>query len=241
MAIRRMFSLTIVDTDAFLEMPMSTQLLYFHLSMRADDEGFVSSPKRISRLVGCSEDDLKVLTAKRFILSFDSGVVVIKHWLIHNTIRMDRFKETTYKKEKEMLTLNEFNAYTEVRKPNGNQMETNRQPKLSKDKLSKDKLSYIANSNELVEGNEINKVMEIFYDYNQMINFGNKTQRDAIKDLAKKITFKDLKVIARYALDNQGKQYFPVITTPVQLKNKFGDLKAFYEKQKNTPSKFTTI
>ena len=142
MATRRMFSLKIVDTDAFLEMPMSSQLLYLHLSMRADDEGFVGSPKRIMRLIGVNEDDLKVLTSKRFILSFKSGIVVIKHWLIHNVIRMDRLQKTLYQKEKETLILNEYDAYTEDCQPNVNQTATKCPPKLSKVKLSKDNIAF---------------------------------------------------------------------------------------------------
>ena len=135
----------IVDTDAFLDMPLSTQALYFHFVMRADDEGFIDNPKRIMRLIGCQDDEFKVLITKRFILQFDSGVVVIKHWLIHNTIRMDRFNKTVYSDEKNMLTIKENMAYTE----NGNQMATNGLPngnhlvpqvKLSKVKLSKVKL-----------------------------------------------------------------------------------------------------
>ena len=137
---RRMFSLQIVDTDAFLEMPMTSQLLYFHLAMRADDEGFVGNPKRIIKMMGSSEDDFKVLIAKRFLLSFESGVVVIKHWLIHNTIRMDRFSSTSYKLEKSKLGLRENKAYTEIEKVgclSGNQMAT--QEKISKVKLREDK------------------------------------------------------------------------------------------------------
>lgn len=112
MAERRMFAKTIIDSDAFLEMPLSTQALYFHLGMRADDDGFVNSPKRIQRLINCSDDDLKLLIAKNFIIPFESGVVVIKHWKIHNYIRSDRYKETTYLEEKQQLTLKENNAYT---------------------------------------------------------------------------------------------------------------------------------
>lgn len=114
MAERRMFAKTIIDSDAFLEMPLSAQALYFHLSMRADDEGFVNNPKKIQRMVGASDDDCKLLIVKRFILTFESGVIVIKHWKIHNYIRNDRFKETVYVKEKSMLSLNENNAYTEL-------------------------------------------------------------------------------------------------------------------------------
>ena len=94
MAERRMFSKTIVDSDAFLDMPVSTQCLYFHLSMRADDEGFVNNPKRIQRMVGMSDDDMRILIAKQFIIPFESGICVIKHWFIHNYIRNDRFKST---------------------------------------------------------------------------------------------------------------------------------------------------
>lgn len=113
MAERRMFSKVITDTDAFLEMPLSTQALYFHLAMHADDEGFVSSPKRILRETKASEDDFKLLIVKRFILTFDSGIIVIKHWKIHNLIQKDRFKETTYLEEKAMLSLDRKNAYVE--------------------------------------------------------------------------------------------------------------------------------
>ena len=90
MAERRMFAKTIIDSDMFLDMPLSTQALYFHLSMRADDDGFINNPRKIQRMVGASDDDLKVLVMKRFILPFDSGVVVIKHWRIHNYLRNAR-------------------------------------------------------------------------------------------------------------------------------------------------------
>lgn len=109
-----MFSTEIVESDAFLEMPISTQALYFHLGMNADDDGFVS-PKRVMRVIGAADDDLKMLKAKRFILPFETGVVVIKHWLIHNLIRADMYKETLHKNEKNILGLNESGAYTELR------------------------------------------------------------------------------------------------------------------------------
>ena len=112
MAERRMFAKTIIDSDAFLEMPLSSQCLYFHLSMRADDEGFVNNPKKIERMIGSSGDDLKLLIAKRFIIPFESGVCVIKHWKIHNYIQNDRFKETMYQEEKAMLIIKKNKAYT---------------------------------------------------------------------------------------------------------------------------------
>ena len=112
MAERRMFAKSIIDSDAFLDMPLSAQALYFHLGMRADDDGFVNSPKKIMRTVACSEDDMKLLIAKKFIIPFESGIVVIKHWRIHNYIQKDRYHETNYTEEKAMLTTKENGAYT---------------------------------------------------------------------------------------------------------------------------------
>ena len=112
MAERRMFAKTIIDSDAFLDMPLSTQALYFHLSMRADDEGFINNPKKIQRMTGCSDDDLKLLCAKNFIIPFESGVVVIKHWRIHNYIRADRLVATKYKEERDLLEVKDNGAYT---------------------------------------------------------------------------------------------------------------------------------
>ena len=151
MAERRMFAKTIIDSDAFLDMPLSTQSLYFHLSMRADDDGFINNPKKIQRMVGCGDDDLKLLMAKRFILVFDSGVIVIKHWKIHNYIRNDRYKPTLYQEEKAELAEKNSKAYTfktEVIESENNlgipddnrmgyQMDT--QVRLGKDRLVKDK------------------------------------------------------------------------------------------------------
>lgn len=120
MAERRMFAKTIVDSDAFLEMPLTTQALYFHLSMRADDDGFVNNPKRIQRMIGASDDDLRLLIAKSFVLTFESGVIVIKHWRINNYIRNDRYHETVYQEEKALLITKSNDAYT-LGIPDGNQ------------------------------------------------------------------------------------------------------------------------
>lgn len=113
MAQRRMFSLHIVDSDAFLDMPQSAQLLYFHLSMRADDDGFVGNPKKIMKFIGSADDDFKVLVGKRFLLTFESGVIVIKHWRINNYIQNDRHNPTKYIEEKEGLNVKENGSYTE--------------------------------------------------------------------------------------------------------------------------------
>ena len=114
MAERRMFAKTIVTSDAFLDMPPSARCLYFLLAMLADDDGFVNAPNSIMRQAGATLDDMKLLIVKRFVLTFDSGVIVIKHWKIHNLIQKDRYKETTYLEEKAMLTLDDKNAYTEA-------------------------------------------------------------------------------------------------------------------------------
>lgn len=111
MAERRMFAKTIIDSDAFLEMPQSSQNLYFHLAMRADDDGFINNPKSIMRLIGCKDDDANILIAKKFLIPFESGVVVIKHWKIHNYIRNDRYNETKYIEEKSQLEYDENGTY----------------------------------------------------------------------------------------------------------------------------------
>lgn len=107
-----MFAKTIIDSDAFLDMPLSAQSLYFHLSMRADDDGFINNPKRIQRMIGATDDDLRLLIAKSFVIHFESGVIVIKHWRINNYIQKDRYKETVYNEEKELLSVKENGSYT---------------------------------------------------------------------------------------------------------------------------------
>ena len=130
MAEKRMFTQKIIDSDAFLEMPLSAQALYFHLNMRADDDGFINNPKRIQKTVGSSEDDLRLLIVKRFVICFENGVIVIKHWRMHNTLRKDRYNPTQYQEEFALLSLKDNNSYTEKKsmattwQPDGNQMAT---------------------------------------------------------------------------------------------------------------------
>lgn len=151
-----MFTQKIIDSDPFLDMPLSTQALYFHLNMRADDDGFINNPKRIQRTIGASEDDLKLLLAKRFVIGFENGVIVIKHWRMHNTLRKDRYNPTQYQEEFSKLEIKDNNSYTEklpeapeilelpesntvatTWQPNGNQVE----PQYSIDKYSKEERS----------------------------------------------------------------------------------------------------
>lgn len=117
MAERRMFAKTIIDSDAFLDMPISSQLLYFHLAMRADDDGFINKPKSIMRMCNCHDDDMRILIAKKFIIPFETGIVVIKHWKIHNYIRKDMYHETKYKDEKKLLTVDDNGSYTTSNEP----------------------------------------------------------------------------------------------------------------------------
>ena len=111
MAQRRMFNKTITNGDDFLEMPMSSQVLYFHLSMNADDDGFINNWKSIMRMTGTKEDDLKVLIAKQYIIPFDSGVIVIKHWRLNNYLQKDRITPTQYQEELKKLQLDNNNVY----------------------------------------------------------------------------------------------------------------------------------
>ena len=108
-----MFCLDIVNSDAFLDMPLSAQALYFHLGMRADDDGYIGNPKSIQRLAGASQDDLILLITKRFLIAFDNGVVVIKHWRMNNYIQKDRKKDTTYIELLNSLEVKENGSYTE--------------------------------------------------------------------------------------------------------------------------------
>lgn len=134
MAQRRMFSLAVIDTDRFMDMPVSTQALYFHLGMHGDDDGFVSSPKTIARAAGCNDDDLRLLIQKRYIIPFESGIIVISDWCINNTLRNDRYKPTVYQAEKSLLTTAPAGNYvrrSDIGIPNGNQTDTNGIPMVS--------------------------------------------------------------------------------------------------------------
>ena len=149
MAERRMFAKTIIDSDSFLDMPLSTQALYFHLSMRADDEGFVNNPKKIARMIGADDDSIKLLIMKKFIIPFESGIVVIKHWRMHNYIQNDRFKPTAYQDERQTLTIKENGAYTSLSEEstlltdkciqNGYSLDT--QYSIGKDSIGKDNIN----------------------------------------------------------------------------------------------------
>ena len=151
MANKRMFSLSVVDTDKFLEMPISSRLLYYELGMRADDDGFVNNWKKILLFTGLKEDDMRVLISKQFIIPFDSGVIVIRHWRLNNYLQNDRTKPTIYQKELKSLGLDSNNVYT---------MDTNCIHSI--DKISIDKYS--------IEEKEIYKEKEIKKKYGEFKN-----------------------------------------------------------------------
>lgn len=134
MAQRRMFSKKITDTDKFLEMPLSSQALYFHLNMGADDDGFIDRPKTIQKTIGASDDDMKLLIAKQFIIPFESGIVVIKDWRIHNYIRKDTYQPTIYQEEKRLVenTMTELPEKTSTSRP--------RKVDAGKDRIGKDRI-----------------------------------------------------------------------------------------------------
>ena len=188
MAERRMFAKTIIDSDAFLDMPLTTQALYFHLSMRADDEGFINNPKKIQRMLGCTDDDSRLLIAKQFLLPFDSGVLVVKHWRIHNYIQRDRSKDTMYQNERKMLLVNPDKSYELANVDtdciqNGYKMDTSciqdskamdTQVRLGKVRLGKDREIYMrhqygAYKNVLLTDDEYEKLKKEFADYEQRI------------------------------------------------------------------------
>lgn len=143
MAQKRMFSLHIVDTDKFMDMPTSTQALYFHLGMHGDDDGFVASPRKIARSAGCNDDDMRLLATKGFIIPMESGIVVITDWKVNNTIKSDRYTPTIYQREKDTLRLDATGRYSIGTNlvpeciQNGSRLE----PQISIDKVSIDKVS----------------------------------------------------------------------------------------------------
>lgn len=231
-----MFSKQITTSDAFVEMPVSSQLLYFHLNMEADDDGFVSNPKRIMRMLGVNEDDLKILLAKRFLLAFENGVVVIKHWLLHNAVRKDMYKETQYIEQKNMLRIKDNGVYTEVR----NETVTLPLHRLDKDRLDKNKLrknkttQIVAEKVETYQ-KEIIEIIDAFKEINSEYKswYGNKTQRNAILRLLEtKGIEMVLKVITILPKTNT-MPFMPVITTPYKLAMKWSDLQAGMAKKKN--------
>ena len=211
-----MFAKTIIDSDLFLDMPSSTQCLYFHLSMRADDDGFINNPKKIQRMVGSGDDDLKLLIAKNFIIPFESGVVVIKHWKIHNYIQKDRYKETLYKDEKLQLSTGKNKEYI-LGIPNDNNMDTKcihdvsnseTQVRLGKVRLGKYSLpTEEKDVSKLVDNSKSEKLSSMSRLYQENIGMINGIVAEWITEISEKIDvelFKEALVICT----DKGKLYF---------------------------------
>lgn len=239
MANRRMFSMKIVDTDAFLDMPQSSQLLYFHLNMRADDDGFASNPKKVMRMIGSSDDDHKLLIAKKFIIPFESGVCVIKHWLVHNLVRSDRYTETQYTREKSFLIIDEKTKKYSLNKgenhviPLGNQMEP--QVRLGKVRLGKVRLGKDNNTGE-TSSPQIPLLIKSFENINPASKrfYGNTTQREACDSLLKQYGFERVTTVIEKTLPKTNAlEFFPTITTPLQLYEKWSSLESAIKKHQS--------
>jgi hypothetical protein len=233
MAQRRMFSMQVVESDQFLEMPLTSQSLYFHLGMYADDDGFVT-PNKVMRMIGATSDDLKILAAKQFIIPFESGVIVIRHWKENNYIQSDRYKPTSFTHEKAKLLCiqNVYNVDTQVR--------------LGKDRLGEDRKGKDMSSTN-VEGQPQDKrspdVQEL-WDYGLSIGFQPTKQsgnRYAITRLIKSHG-KDLtKKYAHYSQAIRQHQYAPQINNWMDLEEKLLKLRDFAERQKKKSQRIVNI
>ena len=213
MAERRMFAKTIIDSDAFLEMPISARLLYYDLSMRADDDGFVNSPKKIMKFIGATNDDMNILIARKFVLAFDNGIVVIKHWRIHNYIRKDTYNETPYLEQKAMLELDEKKAYR--LKNSESQLlvdETRTQVRLGKDSID---------------------YREIYEFYENQIGILNPVDYEKLDKLIDKYGEDKVKDAINTASDNNGKSinYIKSILTNGTFKKKEKDVPEWMNKE----------
>lgn len=207
MAERRMFTKKITLSDAFLDMPVTARLLYYDLNMQADDDGFVGNPKTVIRITGARDDDMKILLAKRFILAFESGIIVIKHWKMHNCIQSDRYKQTVYKDELESLTLKENKAYTECIQ-NVNKLET--QVRLVEGSIVEEREEptvKISFGEEHIK-NPVAKVKECkqSYDGFENVKLTEKEYQSLINDYGKANTHKLLNCLDSYKLSS-GKKY----------------------------------
>lgn len=199
MAERRMFAKSIVLSDAFLDMPMSARCLYFTLGMLADDDGFVGNPKAIMRQCGASQDDMTVLLQKRYILGFETGVIVIKHWRMNNYLRNDRYHTTTYLEEKDQLIIDERGAYTEADKvgiPGGIPNDNQRYTEVSIGKVSIDKDIYSVEVSRVID--YLNRVLGTRYSPK------SKSTREKISARIKEgHTFEDFQIV----IDKKYKQW----------------------------------
>lgn len=235
-----MVSLEVIDTDAFLDMPVSSQLLYFHLNSRADDDGFVANPKKIMRSLGGSSDDLKVIISKKFVIAFEDGVCVIKHWRINNFVRKDIYKETKYLDHKQTLFIRKTGAYTltddnrAVQLPDGhfnledvNVPSTQRQLRIGKVREGKDrKEEPDADASLIVE------LIHSFEEINPSTSrlYGMPPQRAACERLIATHGLEKAQKAIKYIMEHRDDRFCPSITTPVQLEAKWAQLEDYARK-----------
>ena len=241
-----MFSLAIINSARFLKMPIDSQNLYFHLGLRADDDGIVEAYPTM-KMLGSTEDNLKVLVSKSFVKILNEDLVTfITDWKEHNLIRPDRKIDSIYK---ELLLKIEPNiklitprprADAHKKKggrPTDNQRTTNGQHRLGKDRLGKVSIGKDSNNKgqSKIAETEINKIFEIFYEtINPTISYGNKANRKAAEFLIRKFGMKNTVRLTKYSCSVQGKtKYVPTITTPYQLKDKLAALRIYTDKQKS--------
>lgn len=240
MAQRRMFSQKIVSSDAFLDMPTSSRELYFQLGMYADDDGFIN-PKKVVRMIGASDDDLKVLIAKRFVIPFENGVVVIKHWKINNLIRKDFYQETIYEEQKKELKLKENNAYTERKQNVNNPLP---QVRLGKVRLDQDSIgkpsTNVEGGNPQFGTSEINELLN----YGQTLGFAATKQtlnRYAINRLLKSKTVEQLKKAAEFSQQIRDEAYAPQVNNWLDLEEKYLKLRDWVKRQKPKETKHLAL
>lgn len=240
MAHKRMFSKDITTSDAFREMPASSQSLYFHLGMEADDDGFLDNYKGLMRSINASDDDLRVLLGKRFLILFPSKVVVVKHWLINNTVRKDRYSETKHLEEKRALIVKENGAYTELSDglPNGNQLAT--QYRIGKDRKEEIGVADAPQITTVSEKEEKPKSQAKYPNARAIFKevFGvkyprswdtNTTELFSGENLFLEHGIEESKEAYEWYLKHKPKDFALRITCPSELDRKFPKLEAYFE------------
>lgn len=227
---KRMFDKAIIDTDRFMDLSMSTKALYFLMGMESDDEGFVS-PKKVMRIHGGNDDDIRVLIAKNFIIPFESGVVVITDWNKNNWLDSRRVKPTEYQKEKKLLSILDDKSYSL-----SNRL-ASAQPVQYRIEENRGEERRIEEENTAEQAPMIVSIIEMFCEINPACKkmYSNKTQRQACKDLIDTYSFEEVTSCIQKVLPRtNGQSYFPVITTPVQLRDKWISLKSAVAKKRGS-------
>lgn len=256
MATKRMVSLKIVDSDAFMDMPQTTQLLYFHLCMRTDDDGFVGNPKKIMRMIGSAENDLAVLFSKKFIIGFESGVIVIKHHRINNNWDSHNCKRTQYLEELTTLHIKENGSYTlndskglpiqsefSLKPVCKQSLEENR---IDKTRIEKKKINKTINTSEETSqtNKDISEVIKMFEVVNPSFEkfYGNTTQRSACERLLKKWSIPQIKTIVNLLPEFNAKEYQKGKSiTPLQLEDNLAYIKTFIDSKRQVNSQVIKI